>query len=262
MAIPIQESSTNGASARRKRFWAHFPGRDQVRLAKAAISSEREARQVLEEAEAGGFDGFFLTNRKIGFQKLLRIARDVAALDPKFFVGVHCLDLRPQDVFCRLPAAIRGVWTGPKPLSNAIADAANAIVAARRESAWGGLHLLGLTLSEESPESVASAIAATCDCAEAIALRAPRPANLEFPTESRLFRGGPAGQLPPRVYGVPASGSVVDVDSIWFLLTGLTVYSTLPAVRNGGLEAHRPPTADEMVNPRIPQSIHDAQAAV
>lgn len=61
------------------------------------------------------------------------------------FVGIRCSDLRPQDVFCRLPLGVRGVWTAgfsAKTDGGKHLEESAAVEQARRESGWDGLHFI------------------------------------------------------------------------------------------------------------------------
>lgn len=128
-----------------ERMSAYF---GRARPAILAIVLSRDERATLDEVEGairGGADGAFLVADRIGHQELLGIAQAVLARHPKLFVGVRCLDLRPQDVFCRLPASVRGVWTdAPLPGTNGTdaREALAAIAQARHESGWTGLHFV------------------------------------------------------------------------------------------------------------------------
>jgi hypothetical protein len=118
---------------------AHFPGRRRVSLAVVPTTDETPALSVVTAARDSGADGVFLVNAGIGHQKLLRIASGIAQRCAGFFVGVNCLDLRPQDVFCRLTAGVAGVWSrtpGLLPFEPAVVAA---IADAYRASAWRGL---------------------------------------------------------------------------------------------------------------------------
>ncbi len=112
-----------------------FPTQGPIRLTMLPVRHEQECITSVGTVWGGGAHGVFLTNDGIGHQRLLRIARTVATAMPAFFVGVHCRDLRPQDLLCRVPAEIRGVWAAIDHL----ADDLVTLRAARKAADWDGL---------------------------------------------------------------------------------------------------------------------------
>ena len=153
--IPAIDVRTSSAQ-KRERFKSFFGNRERVFLPVIHTGDEEQAMRSVEVSRQAGADGVFLVNHGIGHQKLLRIARTVVARHPDLFVGVKCLDLRPQDVFCRLPQGVRGVWVDNAGSS----ETATAIRAARQESGWEGLYFGGVALDYESPTTVLEAITA------------------------------------------------------------------------------------------------------
>jgi hypothetical protein len=136
-------SLTTSQQSRAVAAWAwlaaHFPGRRRVSLAVVPTTDETPALSAVTAARDSGADGVFLVNAGIGHQKLLRIASGVAQRYAGFFVGVNCLDLRPQDVFCRLPAGVAGVWSRTPDLLPCEPAVVAAIADAYSASAWRGL---------------------------------------------------------------------------------------------------------------------------
>jgi hypothetical protein len=128
----------NGAESWR-RFQSRFPNRKRVFLPVVYVADEKPALHNADTAEAAQADGLFLINNGIGYQRLLRIARKIIDHHSNMFVGVNCLDLRPQDVICRLPDSVDGVWTSDAPNSVSPVDTAAAIRQARQRTGWDGL---------------------------------------------------------------------------------------------------------------------------
>jgi hypothetical protein len=112
-------------------------------------SEEGQAQEQVTRARQSGFDGVFLVNAGIGYQGLLRICRAVARRNPDQFVGVNCTDLRPQDVFSRLPEGVRGVWVDNASLSSESPDTAATVLAARHEARWDGLCFGGIPVGHQ-----------------------------------------------------------------------------------------------------------------
>ncbi|MBU0638939.1 MAG: hypothetical protein KKB50_08755 [Planctomycetes bacterium] len=148
------------AERRRGRFASCFGGRHRVFLAVIHVRDEEQALRVVGVARGGGADGVFLVNQGIGYQKLLRIARAVVARHRDLFVGVSCLDLRPQDVFCRLPECVSGVWADDTGSCSNVPDNAAAVRAARRDAGWRGLYFGTVTLGNALRDVVEACVAA------------------------------------------------------------------------------------------------------
>lgn len=79
-------------------------------------------------------------------------AQKVVNLHPSLFVGVNCLDLRPQDVICRLPEGVEGVWTNDQSTLDGVADVAIAIRQARETTGWDGILFATPVTTAESSE--------------------------------------------------------------------------------------------------------------
>jgi hypothetical protein len=135
--------------AARARFEACFRGSARVLLAVIPTSEEGQAQDEVRRARQSGFDGVFLVNAGIGYQGLLRICRAVAQRNPDQFVGVNCTDLRPQDVFSRLPEGVHGVWVDYASLSSESTDNAATVLAARHEARWDGLCFGGIPVGHQ-----------------------------------------------------------------------------------------------------------------
>ena len=112
-------------------------------------SNSNQALRDIDTARAANADGVFLVNHGIGHQKLLRITQEALNHHRGFFVGINCRDLRPQDVFCRLPEGVGGVWVDDAGLLETTQDTIRAARIARHESGWQGLYLGGISLKGE-----------------------------------------------------------------------------------------------------------------
>lgn len=152
--------AANAAESRR-RFQQSFPDRPRVFLPVIYTADESQALRNVEVAREAEGDGVFLVNHGIGYQQLLRIAGEVVRLHPDLFVGVNCLDLRPQDVVCRLPQGVSAVWTNSLPADETAQDMALALRQARQESGWPGMFFASVPAHAESDyHSLLDAVAA------------------------------------------------------------------------------------------------------
>jgi len=145
MTPPQDAASLPGWSAQqaRARFEARFGTKRPVILFIVPTSAEDDAVRDAARARADGADGVFLINRRIGHQELLRIAGSLARIHAGWFVGVNCRDLRPQDVFCRLPEGIGGVWTEWPESTGGWPPVVVAMHEARQLRKWNGLYFCG-----------------------------------------------------------------------------------------------------------------------
>jgi hypothetical protein len=124
----------------RRRFRQFFGDRRPVLLSVIPVTADRATLDQVVAARKGGADGVFLIGDGVGHQKVLRTARLAVERHPDFFVGVNCPDLRPQDVFCRIPAGISGVWSYRPGIWPPDPDTLAATAAARHDASWQGLH--------------------------------------------------------------------------------------------------------------------------
>lgn len=195
-----------------------YPGRDRPMLLAIVLSRDERATQTeVEVAIRGGAHGVFLVADGIGHQELLSIARTVLRRHPKLFVGVRCLDLRPQDVFCRLPAGVRGVWTDAPPAGtngDGLREAHAAVAHARRESGWSGLHFMTWALpaaggagSPGHGGDPAMDAGASAPGLEATALSARAPCSAADAADV-IVLAGPTGLQPPPVGLVQQASSM------------------------------------------------------
>lgn len=142
-----------------------------TRLAVLPCRAEAETMAAVQGAIREGVDGIFLAADGIGYQNLLGIARMVVSRHPSLFIGVRCSDLRPQDVFCRLPPGVRGVWTSgfsAKTDGGKHLEESAAIEQARRESGWEGLYFITAYIEALNPAVAKSGCDA--DAREAVRL--------------------------------------------------------------------------------------------
>jgi len=174
-AIDVNKNSVH----KRERFKKFFGNRERVFLPVIHSRDEEEAMRRLEVVRKVGADGAFLVNHGIGHQKLLRIARTAVMRYPDLFLGVKCLDLRPQDVFCRLPQGVRGVWVDNAGANARSSEAATAIRTARQESGWEGLYFGGVAFDfQSSKEELELALSAALRHVDVIAIT---PAGTDEP---------------------------------------------------------------------------------
>ena len=127
----------------RVRFERQFGPKRPVVLSIVPATTEGDAVRDVGRARSGGVDGVFLVNRRIGHQQLLRIAGELAKAYSDWFVGVNCRDLRPQDVFCRLPEGVSGAWTEPPQSASDCSAVAAALQECRQRRKWKGLYFCG-----------------------------------------------------------------------------------------------------------------------
>ena len=147
-----------------QRFWGRSA---RVFLPVVHVCDESQALRNVGVACAAGADGVFLINHAVNYQRLLQVARRVSAAHADLFVGVNCLDLRPQDVFGRLPEGVRGVWSDNAGYLSGAPETPAAVDAARRESRWDGVYFGGVAFKYQelrgSPEAAAQAAIASVD---------------------------------------------------------------------------------------------------
>jgi len=182
MAAAAETDAGTSLAGKVARLRERLTGSRQTAFAVVQVSEEQEALQRVAALQ-GTTDGIFLVNHGIGHQRLLRICERVVHAHPTVPVGVACLDLRPQDVFCRLPAGVAAVWAPqivpwpPEP------EALAAVDSARREAGWPGLYFCGIP---------------------PVACRGPRPA-LQAPLQAAIEHvdvvtlGDLAAQQPPKL---------------------------------------------------------------
>lgn len=141
------------------RWLASFGDRRPVMLSVVPTRAADQAGGDIARALASGADGVFLINDGIGFQRLLPIAGAIAAEKPSLFLGVNCQDLRPQDVFYRLPPGIAAVWATDAGLFPPSPDTLAAVRQAQQETGWQGVYFGGVDAAAiENPPSDFDAI--------------------------------------------------------------------------------------------------------
>lgn len=110
------------------------------------VESQDQALRNAEIARKANCDGVFLINHGIGFKELLKIHRSVFKEFPDWWIGVNCLDLKPQAVFKKLSDDVAGVWVDNSMINekSVIQREAELIREAREESGWQGLYFGGV----------------------------------------------------------------------------------------------------------------------
>jgi len=64
----------------------------------------------LKIAFSSNVDGVFLIGHGIRYKKLFDIYSQVRDVYPVKWIGLNCLDLRPLEIFSRIPPGVNGVW--------------------------------------------------------------------------------------------------------------------------------------------------------
>ncbi len=137
----------------RQRFQDYFGDKGLAFLPAVLAADEGEALRHVDYARHAGADGVFLVSHGIGHLQLLRIAGKAVVQHPDYFIGVNCRDLRPQDIFCRLPDGVRGVWSDNPGLERGAGDAMATTRQARLDAGWLGLYFGGIALNEAALET-------------------------------------------------------------------------------------------------------------
>lgn len=110
------------------------------------VEGLEQALRNAEIAREQGCDGIFLINHEIPWAVLLKIHHRMCEVFPGWWIGVNCLDLGPDEVFCRISDKVAGVWVDNAMIDEREAQQtmAESIQAARVESGWQGLYFGGV----------------------------------------------------------------------------------------------------------------------
>ncbi|KKM18422.1 hypothetical protein LCGC14_1665850 [marine sediment metagenome] len=73
------------------------------------LDLEQTLRQ-LKIAYSSNADGVFLIGHGIRYKKLFEIYSQVREVYPFKWIGLNCLDLKPLEMFLRIPPGVNGVW--------------------------------------------------------------------------------------------------------------------------------------------------------
>ncbi|MBY0230587.1 MAG: hypothetical protein K2W96_14980, partial [Gemmataceae bacterium] len=116
------------------------------------VAGRDQALRNTDTARAGGADGAFLISHgSVSDDALLDICRAVREAQPGFWLGVNCLSLRPEELFARLPAGLRGVWSDQAGIDETTdAQPAAARITDARAS-WDGLYFGGVAFKYQRP---------------------------------------------------------------------------------------------------------------
>lgn len=127
------------------RFRDAFSNRHVV-LPVIHVESESQALSNAGLAFAGGADGVFLINHSIHSESLLEVHAVVADRYRNCWIGVNCLDLRPKDVFRRIPERVDGVWADNARIDESSDEQpdAQAALDAQRDAASTALYFGGV----------------------------------------------------------------------------------------------------------------------
>lgn len=91
-------------------LYATFSSRHVI-LPVIHVASAEQAIRNTEIAQECGADGVFLINHTIPDKQFLTIYAEVKQrFFPRFWVGVNCLGLRPEEVFAQVDSNTSGVW--------------------------------------------------------------------------------------------------------------------------------------------------------
>lgn len=146
-----------------------FGGRRPAVLPVIHVESSAQAIRNATLAHEHGADGVFLINHGPSDAELLAIHRAVAAALPDWWIGVNCMGLAPRELVGRIPLETSGIWVDNALVEEGAAEqaAAQAVLDARRERDWRGLHFAGVAFKHQKPVAdleAATAIAARyCD---------------------------------------------------------------------------------------------------
>jgi len=118
-----------------------FAGVRHVVLPVIHVESKTQTLRNAVLAREAGCDGVFLINHSISVSELLAIHAQVVKELPGWWVGVNCLGIYPQEVFDMLSHDVAGLWTDHANIDERtdVQPAAEAILAAKASSTWGGL---------------------------------------------------------------------------------------------------------------------------
>lgn len=93
---------------------------------------------AVEQVLARRQHGILVSSAGAGFQLALRTAVQLRSRLPEATIGVHCPDLRPQDLLCRLPREVDLAWIDVPASTSAILSMAAVMGIVRSDYAWKG----------------------------------------------------------------------------------------------------------------------------
>ena len=174
----VTKTTTEPAVPARVQFAQRFSQRPAF-LPVIYTSDAERALWTVDKVITAGADGVFLVSHGVGYQRLLRAAQTARSNHPQLFIGVNCVDLRPQDIICRLPNGIDAVWCNETRTSKDCSSALAAIRQARQQTGWTGYFFMDLALnSGREADSASGGPAALLDSVSGLTITANDPADL------------------------------------------------------------------------------------
>jgi hypothetical protein len=109
------------------------------------VETETQTLRNAEVAYQAGCDGVFLINHTIPAVELWRIQRKVCREFSDWWIGVNCLDLKPDEVFETISDEVAGVWVDNAMIDErqAAQPEAEAVLAIQERRGWRGLYFGG-----------------------------------------------------------------------------------------------------------------------
>ena len=135
-------------------------GRKHVVLPVIHAEDETQALRNASIAREVGADGVFLINHGPSYRILLQIHERVCEEFPGWWIGVNCLDLKPEMVFARVNEKVAGIWVDNAGIEEGRTEQryATKVDEARRASAWPGLYFGGVAFKyQRTVDDLASA---------------------------------------------------------------------------------------------------------
>lgn len=124
------------------------------------VESMEQTLRNAEIAREAGCDGVFLINHSINYNNLLKIHQTLSSVFRDWWIGVNCLDLHPQEIFCRIEKDVDGIWVDNAMIDERCQDqpAADMIKEKQLQTGWRGLYFGGVAFKyQRHVESLAQA---------------------------------------------------------------------------------------------------------
>jgi predicted TIM-barrel enzyme len=142
-------------------------------------------------AQEAGADGVFLINHGSSHQDLLEVYTQVTAQFPGFWIGLNCLDLRPEEVFHHIPTATDGVWVDNAMIREDCQGQpdAQAVRDIQKHLGWEGIYFGGVAFKyqREVRDLVAAARTAT-SFMDVVTTSGPGPGQAALPEKIRIMK--------------------------------------------------------------------------
>jgi predicted TIM-barrel enzyme len=110
------------------------------------VTSEQHTLRNTRLARDANVDGVFLINHGMPSKELFSIFRTVAAEHADWWIGLNCLDLKPNEVFKFCDHSVRGVWVDNAMIDESVEvqERAEQVLEAREKAGWFGLYFGGV----------------------------------------------------------------------------------------------------------------------